>query len=191
MKRDIGTALLFDGCSYCWVFLCVCVVVFWSLPLHQSLPLFWVSTRHQRPGISWLPVCQCRPWPWPAGWCCRCGNVVPPTGPGSQRLGSLWMQRNSCVCREEQRRRTQKQQWATNEMFLLNQAHKSQRAVLHLLCTNGVLGKPFQTIFYCTTASCNSVNVKFYCVLYCYILICCCGALSKKMIKGIRTQPSS
>lgn len=108
VTRDIGTALLFDSCCSCcccFFFVLLCSVL---LPLHQSLPLFWVSTRRQRPGISWLPVCQCQPWPWPAGWCCRCGNVVPPTGPGSQRLGSLWMQRNSCVCREERRGETQK-----------------------------------------------------------------------------------
>lgn len=69
--------------------------------------------------------------------------------------------------------------------------HRSKQTVSHLLYTNRVLGKPFQPVFYCATASHNSVNVKFYCVLYCYIQICRVGALSKKMIKGVRTQSSS
>lgn len=89
-----------------YVYVRVCVV-FCTLPQRQSLSLFWVSTPHRRPRISWLPVCQCRPWLWPAGWCCRCGNVAPPTGPGSQRLGSLWMQKNSCVCKRGEHKNSQ------------------------------------------------------------------------------------
>lgn len=172
-----------------------CELLCSALFLCTSLsPLFWVSTRHQRPGISWLPVCQCRPWPWPAGWCCRCGNVVPPTGPGSQRLGSLWMQRNSCVCSGGAEKKsteiTVREQW---DVFLLNQAMCTDQTRQSLICSthNRVLRKPFQPVFYCATASRNSVNVKFYCVLYCSTQICCVGALSKKMIKGIRTQSSS
>lgn len=88
---------------------------------------------------------------------------MPPTGPGSQRLGSLWMQRNSCVCREENTGISVREQ---GDIFIKsNNMLASRQTVSHFLSADAVSGKPFHTLFYCAAASCNSVNVKFYCVI--------------------------
>lgn len=141
------------------VFTCACVHVLCSvLFLCASLfSLFWVSTPHRRPRISWLPACQCRPWLWPAGWCCRCGNVAPPTGPGSQRLGSLWMQRNSCVCKRREHKNSRD--------IVIKSNHHVHTLKSLSFAPNQHLQRAFQPRCRGATASCNSVNVTVYCVI--------------------------
>lgn len=46
-----------------------------------------------------------------------------------------------------------------------NNVLASRRTVSHFLSADAGSGKPFHTLFYCAAASCNSVNVRFYCVI--------------------------
>lgn len=77
-----------------------------------------------------------------------------------------------------------------NETALINQVmsayHDGQS---RFLCSKCILGKPFQPVFYRAIASCISINVRFYCVSYCYILIRRVGALREKR-EDILTSPN-
>lgn len=84
-------------------------------------------------------------------------------------------------------RRTQEYQWGNKETFLLNQticSHQDRQSLIFSLPTQSQ--ENLFTHCFIVRLPLVTLSMSSFIVLYCYILMCCVGALSKKMMKGIK-----